>query len=85
MNATHHEVTGMTTPVQLDAITDQRLDQLVAQTGRTKAYFLRELAQRGIEALENYYLAAQVVERVRKGQEVVHTTAQVRADLGLDN
>ena len=35
--------------------------------------------------MEDYYLAASVLERVRKGQEQVHTAADVRRDLGLDD
>ena len=36
-------------------------------TGRTKAFYLRELIERGLADLEDYYLAADVLERVRKG------------------
>ena len=63
---------------------EQRLDFLVAQTGRTKSYYLREMIEKGLEDLEDYYLAADVVERVRKGEEPVHSAADVRRDLGLD-
>jgi RHH-type rel operon transcriptional repressor/antitoxin RelB len=41
--------------------------------------------EQGIEDMEDYYLAADVVERVRKGQEQVHSDADVRKSLGLDN
>jgi RHH-type rel operon transcriptional repressor/antitoxin RelB len=34
--------------------------------------------------MEDYYLAAEVLERVRKGQEQVYSSADVRKDLGLD-
>jgi len=50
-----------------------------------KAYYLREIIEQGIEEMEDYYLAADVLERVRKGQELVHTAADVRKDLGLDD
>jgi RHH-type rel operon transcriptional repressor/antitoxin RelB len=33
--------------------------------------------------MEDYYLAASVLERVRKGQEQVQPAADVRKDLGL--
>lgn len=75
----------MATSIRLAAETEQRLDFLAAQTGRTKAFYLREVIERGIEELEDYYLAADVLERVRKGEEKVYSTAQVRKDLGLDN
>ena len=75
----------MATSIRLAAETEQRLDFLAAQTGRTKAFYLREVIERGIEELEDYYLAADVLERVRKGEEKVYSTAQVRKDLGLDD
>lgn len=75
----------MAISIRLDAETEQRLDFLAAQTGRTKAFYLREVIERGIEELEDYYLAADVLERVRKGEEKVYSTAQLRKDLGLDD
>ena len=75
----------MTTSIRLAPEVDQRLDFLASQTGRTKAFYLRELVERGLEDLEDYYLAADVLERLRKGQEKTHSAADVRATLGLDN
>ena len=75
----------MPTSIRLAPETEQRLDHLASQTGRSKAYYLREIIERGIEELEDYYLAADVLERVRKGQEQVHSSTAVRSDLGLDD
>ena len=75
----------MATSIRLAAETEQRLDFLAAQTGRTKAFYLREVIERGIEEMEDYYLAADVLERVRKGEEKVYSAQQVRKDLGLDD
>jgi len=75
----------MATSMRLAPETEQRLDHLAAQTGRTKAYYLREIIEQGLESMEDYYLATSVLERVRKGQEPVHSAADVRADLGLDD
>ena len=75
----------MATSIRLAPQTEQRLDHLASQTGRSKAYYLREIIERGIEELEDYYLAADVLERVRKGQEQVHSAADMRKDLGLDD
>lgn len=74
----------MATSIRLAPETEQRLDFLAARTGRTKAYYLREVIERGIEEMEDYYLAADVLERVRMGREKVHSAADVRKDLGLD-
>lgn len=75
----------MATSIRLTPEIEQRLNHLAASTGRTKAYYLREIIEQGIEDMEDYYLAADVLERVRKGQEQVHSAADVRKDLGLDN
>ena len=75
----------MATSVRLDPVIEQRLDQLAARTGRTKAYCLRELVTNGLDDLEDYYLAAATMERVRKGEEKVYSAEQVRKDLGLDD
>ena len=73
----------MVTSIRLDPAIEKRLDHLAAQTGRTKAYYLRELVQNGLEDLEDFYLAAQTVERVRKGEERVFTLDEVERGLGL--
>ena len=74
----------MATSIRLDPAIEQRLDYLAAQTGRTKAYYLRELVASGLDDLEDYYLAAATMERVRKGEEKIYSAEQVRRDLGLD-
>ena len=73
----------MATSIRLEPEMESRLDFLAKQTGRTKAYYLRQLIFRGMEDLEDYYLAADVLERVRKGEEDVYSSADVRRDLGL--
>lgn len=73
----------MATSVRLAPETERRLDFLAAQTGRTKAFYLREILEKGIEDAEDYYLAAATLERVRKGEERVYTLADVEAEIGL--
>lgn len=75
----------MATSVRLEPETERRLDALAAQTGRTKAYYLRELIERGLEDIEDYYRAEAAMERLRKGEERTHTLEEVRRDLGLDD
>ena len=75
----------MATSIRLDPIIEQRLDHLAAQTGRAKAYYLRELIEGGIDDLEDFYLADATMERVRKGVEKVFDAADVRKDLDLGN
>ena len=75
----------MATSIRLAPETEQRLEFLAVSTGRSKAYYLQQIIEHGLTELEDYYLAAQVLERVRKGQESVHSVAHVRAELGLDD
>jgi RHH-type rel operon transcriptional repressor/antitoxin RelB len=75
----------MATSIRLTPEVEQRLDFLATQTGRTKAYYLRQIIESGLEEIEDYYLAAEVLDRVRSGQEPVFSASDVRKDLGLDN
>jgi RHH-type rel operon transcriptional repressor/antitoxin RelB len=61
----------MPTSIRLSPAIEQRLNLLAAETGRSKAYYLRELIERGLEEMEDYYLAADVLERIRRGEEEV--------------
>ena len=73
----------MATSIRLTPEIEQRLDRLATQTGRTKAFYLRQIIQQGLDDMEDYYLAADVLERVRKGQEKALSASEVRKDLGL--
>ncbi len=75
----------MAVSLRLDTQIEQRLDRLASQTGRAKSYYLRELIERGLDDLEDFYLADATMERVRKGQESVISGAEVRKSLGLEH
>jgi RHH-type rel operon transcriptional repressor/antitoxin RelB len=71
--------------IRLPEDIDKRLDFLARQTGRTKAFYIREALTEKIDDLEDYDLAADVLERIRKGEEAAYSSAEVRKDLGLDD
>jgi RHH-type transcriptional regulator, rel operon repressor / antitoxin RelB len=73
--------TDMPTSVRLSPETEKRIDLLAARSGRTKAYYLRELIERSLEDVEDYYLAEEVLERIRKGEEKVLTAEEFWRDL----
>ena len=75
----------MATSIRLSPEIEKRLALLASQTGRTKAFYVREIIKRGIEDAEDYYLAADVLERVRRGEEPVYSSDEVRAELGLED
>ncbi len=66
----------MPTSVRLSAETEKRLEVLSAKTGRSKAYYLREMIERGLEDMEDYYLAVEVTERIKRGEEEVLTSEE---------
>jgi RHH-type rel operon transcriptional repressor/antitoxin RelB len=75
----------MAVSIRLAPNIEQRLNQLAAQTGRAKSYYLRELIEGGLDDLEDYYLADAAMERIRKGQETLIGSDQLRHELGLDH
>jgi RHH-type rel operon transcriptional repressor/antitoxin RelB len=75
----------MATSIRLSPELGSRLDRLASKTGRTKAFYLRQIIESNISDMEDYYLAADTLERIRKGQEKVYSSTSVRSDLGLDD
>jgi RHH-type rel operon transcriptional repressor/antitoxin RelB len=73
----------MATSIRLSPEVEKRLDDLAGRTGRTKAFYLREIIEKGLDDMEDYYLAADVLERVRKGEELVYSLDEVENKLGL--
>ncbi len=74
----------MAITINLTPEIEQRLSDLVKQAGRTKEYYLQESIERGLEDVEDYYLATMALERVRKGEERVYSSEEVKTYLGLE-
>ncbi|MEA9390050.1 TraY domain-containing protein [Acerihabitans sp. TG2] len=64
---------------------ESRLANLAKVTGRTKTFYAREAILAHLEDLEDYYLAADTVARVRSGKEKTHRSQDVRHSLGLED
>jgi RHH-type rel operon transcriptional repressor/antitoxin RelB len=75
----------MTIAIRLDKDLEERFNALAIATGRTKTFYLRELIENGLDDIEDYYLASAAVERIRKGEEKIFSSKDIRKDLGLDN
>jgi RHH-type rel operon transcriptional repressor/antitoxin RelB len=58
----------MATSIRLNPETENRLDRLADATGRTKAFYLRELIEAGLQDLEDLYLAEQATIKRRTGK-----------------
>ncbi len=75
----------MPTSIRLPPAIEKRLTTLASKTGRSKAFYLREIIESGLEDAEDYYLASKVFDRVRSGKEKVFPLAEVEKDLGLED
>ena len=71
----------MAISIRLNPEIERRLEHLASQTGRAKAYYLRELIEGGLDDLEDFYLADAAMEHVRKGQESIFEASDVRKSL----
>lgn len=75
----------MTISIQLTADQEERLRKLAERTGRSIDAQLRELLANCLDDLEDIELAEATMERIRSGEEPIHTSEQVRKKLGLEN
>ena len=73
----------MPTSIRLSPAVEARLDQLAAQTGRSKAFYLREMIEKGLADLEDLYLAEQRLVDIRAGREATQSLEEVERELGL--
>ncbi|HDR1022706.1 TPA: ribbon-helix-helix protein, CopG family [Pasteurella multocida] len=75
----------MTITVRLPEELEGRLNNLAAQTGRAKSYYVKAALEAYMEDLEDLLLANAVLERVRLGKEKVHKLEDIENELNLDN
>ena len=75
----------MPTSVRLDPALEARLESLARITGRSKAFYLRELIEQGLDDLEDAYLGASALEAHRRSGEAAIPLAVLMEDLGLED
>jgi RHH-type rel operon transcriptional repressor/antitoxin RelB len=75
----------MPTSVRLDRDIEERLDRLARNTGRSRAFYLREAIEASLPRLEWEYGLLQRVHDVRSGKAATRTLDEVVADIGLDD
>jgi len=75
----------MAISIRLPKETEARLDFLAKQTGRTKAFYLRSIIESNLDELEDYYLASDVLERIRAGKEKTYSLEEMEKMLELDD
>ncbi len=64
---------------------ESRLAMLAESTGRTKTFYAREAILTHLEDLEDYYLTAGVLDRIKQGKEKTYSIEEVKTKLGLDD
>ncbi|HEX8403892.1 MAG TPA: DUF6290 family protein [Duganella sp.] len=69
--------------IRLPQDIEARLDNLAKRTGRSKSFYAREAILEYLGDLEDRYLAEQVVQRIRAGEEQTASLNEVEARLGL--
>ena len=74
----------MPTSIRLPEETEERLDRLARATGRSKAFYLRELITSGLDQLEWEYSVAQKAVDIRAGRRETASREHVRRELDLD-
>jgi RHH-type transcriptional regulator, rel operon repressor / antitoxin RelB len=74
----------MPTTIRLRAETEKRLNSLVAFSGRTKSFHIREMIESSIDDFEAACRADAILERIRDGEEKVHSLEEVERELALD-
>lgn len=69
--------------INLEPEDQSRLDALSALAGRDTADQVREVILRWLEDMEDIAAADAVMERVRRGEERIYSSEEVRKELGL--
>jgi RHH-type rel operon transcriptional repressor/antitoxin RelB len=69
--------------IRLPEQVEQRLASLAERTGRTKTFYVKEAILTHLEELEDLYLAGEVLERIKRGEERTYTFEEIKARHGL--
>lgn len=64
---------------------EERLENLAKVIGRSEAFYLRELIEKGLDDLEDAYLGAAALETHRRSGEAAIPLTALMKDLGLED
>ena len=73
----------MPTAIRLEPEMERQLDALAAETGRSKAFYIREILRVGMEDVSDYYRAHKIMQRVRRGETRLLSADEVENGLGV--
>lgn len=80
---TRRKFKTMATSIRLNEETSNRLNKLSERTGRSKAFYLRQLIEDGLDKLEYEYGILQDIEDYRKGKSKTYTLEEMEKLYGL--
>ena len=72
---------AMPTTIRLSSETECRLDLLARETGRSKAFYLRQLIEDNLADLEDIYLSEKRLEDLRAGKSSTLSADEVWGEL----
>ena len=75
----------MPTSIRLPSEYEQRLDYLSKQTGRSKAFYIKQLIMDHLDDLEDVYLAEQRLEQLRQGHDEIVDSEEFWVGLDVDD
>lgn len=64
---------------------ERRLDRLASETGRSRDFYLEQFIADGLDDMEADLEADIIMQRIESGEEKVHSSADVRKALGLND
>lgn len=75
----------MTYSIRLPHEIEERLEKLAAQTGRNKAFYVKEAIMEHLDDIEDIYLAEKRLELIRSGRVQTTPLQEVMKRYGMDN
>ena len=75
----------MTYSIRLPHEIEERLENLSAQTGRTKSFYVKEAILEHLSEIEDIYLAEKRLENIRAGRTETVSLQEVMNRYDMDN
>jgi RHH-type rel operon transcriptional repressor/antitoxin RelB len=75
----------MALSIRLPSDVEDRLNNLAAQTGRTKSFYITEAICEHIDDLEDLFLAEKRLIEIRAGRSKTYSLEEVEQSLGLED
>ena len=71
--------------VNLDPNLEKRLNDLALKTNQTKDSIIEQALYENLDDLADYYLALEISERIKRGEERTYTLEEIEKELNLND